>query len=766
MAGGNLKIQVLLSAVNRLTEPLRSAAGQARILSGAIGENRQRIAALNQTQARINGFRETVQQVRASGRALSQAQAKVRELAAQMNAAGGGTAKMRKQMERANRAVTQASAQLDRHRTAAQQMRNALREAGIDTQRLGQHEQRLRSDLAGATAEIERQRRRLEQLEQQQQRVNAAGQRYQGLMSARNNMASAGMGMTMAGGGVLMAAKKVMAPGYDFEATMSRVQALTRLSKTSGEMEAMTQQARDLGAATMFSATEAAEGQAFLAMAGFTPDAILKSMPGMLDLAKAGGLEIGRAADISSNILTGFKLQASDMGAVGDILTGAFTRSNVTMEMLAETMKYTAPVAAGLGVDLQTAAAMAGKLGDAGIQGGMAGTAMAAIMTRMAAPPKMAADAMATLGLKTRDAKGNLRAMPDILAEIARKTAKMGDAQRAEIFKGLAGQEAIKAMFTLVDKAGSGELQEFITTLRASGGEVAVVAKVMGDNMMGTFDELTSAWEDLGIELYDVNKGALRELTTSVTEIVNDFGKWARENKELVSALSKIVLVGAAVVALLGGLALVMAAIIGPFAMLQYGAAMLGIKILPLLGGAFKAVAAAVRIASMAMMANPFGLIAIAILAVGAAAYLIWDNWDWVWGKILGIVDRVKTAWAGGLGGMMQLLADWKPGQPVPVGLPGDCGRGDGVFRHQFAVHFVRIIRDVSDAGVGQRNHRRAGLCQGRHHRRGRVRHRLVQREIGHPFAIRGVRGPWRLYHAGAGAGIVAKCGAAVAGGQ
>src|SRR5690606_18810915 len=142
----------------------------------------------------------------------------------------------------------------------------------------------------------------------------------------------------------------------------------------------------------------------------------------------AGRTELAQTADIASNILTGFKLTADQTGRLGDILVGTFTRSNVDLNMLGETMKYVAPVAADLGVNIETAAAMAGKLGDAGIQGSMGGTALRAILSRLAAPPKMAAEALEKLRIKTTDAKGNLRDMPAILNDIAKATARMGDA--------------------------------------------------------------------------------------------------------------------------------------------------------------------------------------------------------------------------------------------------------------------------------------------------------------------------------------------------
>ncbi len=129
-------------------------------------------------------------------------------------------------------------------------------------------------------------------------------------------------------------------------------------------------------------------------MAGFTPQAIQAALPGVLNMALAGGVELGETADIGSNILTQFNLTADQMDRVGDTLTAAFTRTNTDLRALGETMKYTGPVAAKLGISLEEAAAMAGMLANNGLRGSDAGTAMRASLSRLASPPKAAADAL------------------------------------------------------------------------------------------------------------------------------------------------------------------------------------------------------------------------------------------------------------------------------------------------------------------------------------------------------------------------------------
>ncbi|MEY0833399.1 phage tail tape measure protein, partial [Providencia alcalifaciens] len=343
-------------------------------------------------------------------------------------------------------------------------------------------------------------------------------------------------------------------------------------------------------------------------------------------------------ADIGSNILTGFKLNSNEMNRVSDALVATFTRSNTNLTMLGDTMKYVAPVASGLGVDLETAAVAAGKLGDAGIQGSMAGTGLRSILGRLAEPPKMAGEALDKLKIKTRDAKGNLRQFTDILAELDKKTKKMGTAERAGLFKHIAGEEAFSALSVLVDQAGSGQLQAMIAEIKAAKGEAEKVAKTMTDNLDGDLKNLTSAYEDVGIQIFGGADSPLRDITKRVTDLISKFGQWAKKNPELVKQITMITLGLGAVLAVGGGITLMIAALIGPLAMAKLSLSVLGIKgsgFLSLLIKPIKLIGTAFMMLGRALLANPIILI---ITAIAGAAYLIYKYWD-------DIVPYAKKLW-------------------------------------------------------------------------------------------------------------------------
>ncbi|ENE0330580.1 phage tail tape measure protein, partial [Escherichia coli] len=452
------------------------------------------------------------------------------------------------------------------------------------------------------------------------------------------------IGAAAAGG---YAAGRFLQPAIGFGKEMSRVQALTRIDKNSPQFKALREQALKLGSETQFTASDAASGQSFLAMAGFTPQAIQAALPGVLNMALAGGVELGETADIGSNILTQFNLTADQMDRVGDTLTAAFTRTNTDLRALGETMKYTGPVAAKLGISLEEAAAMAGMLANNGLRGSDAGTAMRASLSRLASPPKAAADALKELGVSVADARGKMRPMEDVLLDLYKATQKYGQVDQVSFFKDIAGEEAFVGLQTLVAAAGSGELQKLTRELQGARGEADRVAKVMADNLDGDLKNLDSAWEGLRIRISDLVDGPLRSVTQWLTRVLEKITSLAQAHPVLTRQL---LIAGGALLAMtatIGSLSLVIGVLYGKLATLRLGFDILTrsmnvVRVLPALWGM---VTGSISLLGGAIGAlfSPVGLIAAAFVA---AAVLIWKYWE-----------PIKAFYAGVFSGIMGRLA-------------------------------------------------------------------------------------------------------------
>ena len=372
-----------------------------------------------------------------------------------------------------------------------------------------QAEQALMKRIEETNAAIERRNRLMDQEMAKIRKRQAAMDRGKKLMKGGGIALASASAATYAG-------IRFMAPGFDFDEQMSKVQALTRLNKNDPMLAKLRDQAKDLGATTWASATQVADAQAFYAMAGFDPQAIMDALPATLDLAKAGGVDVGRAADIGSNILSAFGLEPTEMDKVADILVSVFTRTNTSLEMLGDTMKYVGPIAKDLKIPLEEATAMAGILGNVGIQGSQAGTAMRALQSRLAAPPSAAKKALKELKVSTKDVAGNFRSMPEILADVMKATSKLGNADRLGYLKAIAGEEAGSAFAAFLDK---NNYQDLIKVIEAAYNAQSSFADELTESFNNLSESGEKALKDLGIDTLNENK-ELKEIPELLNEIV------------------------------------------------------------------------------------------------------------------------------------------------------------------------------------------------------------------------------------------------------
>lgn len=371
--------------------------------------------------------------------------------------------------------------------------------------------------------------------------ASAALERYNAKLRVQNTLQEASAKRAEFYGravGTAMSAMALAQPlkvGIGFEESMSKVRAISGAS--TQDLAAMSAQARELGATTVWSAKEAAEGMTYLSMAGFNAHQTMAAMPGMLSLASAGAMDLGQTADVASNILTGFGFKAEQMGYVSDVLAKTFTRSNTTLESLGNSFKYVGPAAANAGQSFQDVAAMIGKLGDAGIQGEQAGTGLSAIISRMAGPPSDASKALKKLGISVKGAHGKMKPLPALLKEMEAKMRNMGEAQRIAMAKALFGQEHFAKGLILMKAAADGSIQSMSASLYEQG-YAAKVATEQTNNLSGDLKGLNSAYEEVAISLYDTVAPALREIVQGLTGAVRAVGDFVKQHPQLVQGLA------------------------------------------------------------------------------------------------------------------------------------------------------------------------------------------------------------------------------------
>ncbi|HAF2461192.1 TPA: phage tail tape measure protein [Salmonella enterica] len=561
----NLDIRVSFSAIDKLTRPVETARQSVGGLADSLKKTQTDIKTLGTQSKAFSRLRENFTKT------TEKIQKTQRELNGLRQSQQAGNAMTDKQREH----IAQLAAKLDRLNEVRTREKEKLREASREMVKHG-------ITLSGSDRTIQSAIRRTEQynhtLETERQmlaRVTKARAQYDRLQQVAGKLRGGGavaLGTATAAG---YGAGRFLAPAVSFDREVARVGALTRLDKSDPQFAALREQAKKLGAETQFTSKDAASGQAFLAMAGFTPQSIQAALPGVLNMALAGGMDLGESADIGSNILSQFHLDPKEMDRVSDVLTAAFTRTNTDLTNIGEAMKYAGTGMAGLGVSVEQTTAMIGVMANVGLRGSIAGTGLQTTFSRLAAPTDKAASALKELGVNVADSTGKMRPAEVVLADIYKAVRKYGDVDQLSFFKDIAGEEAAKSFQALVQSAGSGELQKLLAELKKAQGEAATVAKKMADNLDGDLKNLDSAWEGFRIQIEELLDGPLRGLVQGISNIVGAMTAWARENPELTKALLTVGGSALAFTAITGGLSLAIGLLLGPVAKLKLGFALL-----------------------------------------------------------------------------------------------------------------------------------------------------------------------------------------------
>ncbi|MDQ2069314.1 phage tail tape measure protein [Natronospira bacteriovora] len=311
-----------------------------------------------------------------------------------------------------------------------------------------------------------------------------------------------------------------------FEQSMSGVRAVTQANEQ--QMQDMQAQARELGATTLFSGQQAAEGMRFLGQAGFDTNQIIAAMPSTLNLATAANMDLARAADISSNVLQAFRLEAAQMPMVADTLTAAASTTNTNIQQLGEAMQFVGPVAAALQIDISETAAAVGALSDAGIQGSAAGTGLRRILSSLVNPTGAAKDALNDLGVEMADVDPQANSLADIMDTL--HDAGLDASQAFQIF----GQRGGPAILELVNQGA--KLRELTGDFRDAEGRADEMAQTMADNLPGAIRELRSAFSELIQQSGDAGlSGAFRGVTergTTFLRVITDMDEHLSERQE------------------------------------------------------------------------------------------------------------------------------------------------------------------------------------------------------------------------------------------
>lgn len=554
-------------------------------------------------------------------------------------------------------------------------------------------------------------------IQQAQTQLNEASSGFERISNAGRRLQGIGAGLTAA---VTVPVAGIAKSAYEvnkaFQTSMSNVQALS--GATGKDLQDLTNLAREMGATTQFSASDAADALGYMALAGWDAQQSMDGLPGVLNLAAASGMELADASDMVTDYLSAFGEGADQAGRMADVLAYAQAHSNTTTAGLGEAFKNCAANAHAFGLDIEQTTALIGKLSDQGLKGSEAGTALTAVMRDITQKMKNGSIQIGKTAVSVQDSNGNFRDMTDILADVEKATNGMGDAQKNAALMGTFTSDSIKALNILLN-TGSGNVKDFEKALRGSKGSAEEMAKTMNDNLEGDLKSMNSAIEECYLTMMEKLDPVLRLIVQGITKLAQGFGK-------IPQPIMIVIMSIAGILAVLGPLLLIIGTVMtqaekcvqvinrfrafraaGGFARV-FSIALNGVRaactrVVSIITGT---VLPALQSLWAALLANPIVLIIAAIVALVAGFTYLWNHcegfkefWIKLWKDALMAIKSFSPALAGVFQGIGNVISGFV--NIIQAVLGGIVDIVKDIFSGDFdkvGEDFIKMGQKISDA--------------------------------------------------------------------
>lgn len=533
----------------------------------------------------------------------------------------GNTDLMAQKQKLLTQAISETKEKLDALKLAGQQANEALAKGEIS-----------QSQYDALQREIVETEKALEELEKQAdksavalQKIGAAGEKLKSVGSSIEGVGKKLMPVTAAVGGLGTAAVKVAA---DFDSGMSQVAAVS--GATGKELDALREKAREMGAKTKFSASEAAEAMNYMAMAGWKTGDMLDGIEGIMSLAAASGEDLATTSDIVTDALTALGLSAKDSGHFADILAAASSNANTNVSMMGETFKYCAPVAGALGFTAEDTAEAIGLMANAGIKSSQAGTAMRTMLTSLTGEVTFVGDAFGELTIQTTNTDGSMRSLGEILADCRVAFSQMSESEQAANAEALVGKNAMSG-FLAVMNAAPADIEKLNNAITNCDGTAEKMAETMQDNLAGQLTILKSQLEELAISIGEILMPSIRQIVGWIQGLVD----WLNGLDE---GTKKIIVTIALVVAVIAPVLIVIGKVVGAIGTIM--------TVIPQVAGAISGVVGFVSgtvIPAITAVVAAIGWVPIAIAAVIAVIVLLWNKCEWFRDAVTAVWEAVKS---------------------------------------------------------------------------------------------------------------------------
>lgn len=456
------------------------------------------------------------------------------------------------------------------------------------------------------------------------QNIAVTGEKWQNTGKNIENVGRKMMPVSLAVAGLGVAAVKTAS---DFDSGMSKVKAVS--GATGSDFDDLREKAREMGAKTKFSASEAAEAMNYMAMAGWKSKDMISGIEGVMNLAAASGEDLATTSDIVTDALTAFGLKAEDSSHFADVLAAASSNANTNVSLMGETFKYSAPIAGTLGYSVEDTAVAIGLMANAGIKGSQAGTALRSGLTRLASPTKEVMNGMSMLGLSIEDVQG--LSLDETLSTFRVAFANLDGTQKAQAASMIFGKNAMSGMLAIIN-ASEKDYNSLSDAIYNADGTAEKMAATMQDNLAGQLKILQSALEELAISFGELLMPAVRKAVDILTKLVNGLNALPGPVKGIIAGIGLFIAALAPVLMIVGKLIWSIGTIMtkGPL----------------IVGGITKIVGifTGTLIPAITAVVSAIGIVPIAIGAVIAGLVLLWKKCDWFREGVISIWETIKES--------------------------------------------------------------------------------------------------------------------------
>ena len=569
------------------------------------------------------GLSKALQSVNSS---IKSTQSQLKDVEKLLKLDPGNTELLTQKQKLLTEAVSETKEKLETLKTAAEQANQALANGDISQEQYDA----LQREIIETEEELARLEEQANQSATALQKIASTGEKLQ---NVGDSISSVGTKLLPVTGAVVGLGTAVVQTTAEFDEGMSKVAAVS--GATADELELLTAKAREMGAKTKFSASEASEALNYMAMAGWKTEDMLNGIEGVMYLAAAAGEDLGTTSDIVTDALTAFGLTAADSGHFADVLAAASSNANTNVSMMGETFKYAAPVAGALGYTVEDVAVAIGLMANSGIKSTQAGTALRTICTKLQGELTLAGEAFGEVTVQTANADGSMRELSDILADCRTAFSQMSESEAAAAAEALVGKNAMSGFLALMQAAPE-DINKLTDAIDSCDGTAESMANTMQDNLSGQLTILKSALQELAISFGELLMPVLRDIVSHIQNVVDKLNGMGDGTKTLVIKIALLV-------AALGPALIIIGKVISAVGTIMTWAPKIA-GVIAKLGPVLTTVKTALSGLWAVLMANPIILIIAAVAALVAAFIYLWNHCEGFREFWINLWDTIKNA--------------------------------------------------------------------------------------------------------------------------